>query len=322
LPAAPPSFHRNKLGNWGQTPISEFTGSGRQGKLESDPDFPTPRLTMKLRLLGPAALLIATSACFATRNDVRILQEDILAFRTMQARTDSARAKQLTDISTGLTVNLASINVVRDSVRELGMRLVSFQGATRQELYSLGQSLVQLGSLMGASADAMRAFRADLEERNRQTLEAQMRAAGQPTTPGDTTKPVAPVVNLTEGPNVLYQIGRDQLTANAWSAARDAFTELLTKHQTSDLVPDAMLGIADAFDAEGNRVQGDSVYRALFTKYPSDELAPRAMYKLGLSLTRQKKVPDARKAMQDVVKLYPRSDEATLATDWLARNPG
>ena len=96
---------------------------------------------MKLRLLGPAALLFATSACFATRNDVRILQEDILSFRTMQMRADSARSRQLVEISNTLSTNLAA---VRDSVRDVGMRLTTFQGATRQELFSLGERLIQL----------------------------------------------------------------------------------------------------------------------------------------------------------------------------------
>lgn len=283
---------------------------------------------MKLRLLGPAALSIATSACFATRNDVRILQEDILSFRSMQIRADSARTKQLADISTSITALNTSIAVVRDSVRDVGVKLVSFQGATRQELYSLGERLIQLGELMGANAQAMRAFRADLEERNRQLMEQATRGA-TPATPGDTSKPVAPIIPLTEGPNVLYQMGRDQISERAWNAAREAFSELLDKHPNSDLVPDAMLGIADAYDAEGNRAQGDSVYRALFTKFPSDETAPRAMYKLGLSLDRQSrgatpnpaKKAEARTMMQRVATLYPRSDEATLANDWLRNNP-
>jgi hypothetical protein len=239
---------------------------------------------MKLRLIGPAALLLASSGCFATRNDVRILQEDILSLRSMQARADSARARQLTDISNTLNTNLVAI---RDSVRDVGMRLTTFQGATRQELYSLGERLIQLGELMGASAQAMRTFRADLEERSRQINEQALRnVPSTPTVPGDTTKVAAPPpVTLTEGPNVLYQIARDQ------------------------------------FDAEGNNAQGDSVYRLVVARHASDEAAPTAMYKLGLSLSRQKKMPEARKAMQDVVRLYPRSDESTLASDWLARNP-
>lgn len=274
---------------------------------------------MKLRLLLPVFVAVCSSACFATRNDVRILQEDILAFRTMQARADSARARQLTDISNTLATNLGT---VRDSVTELGDRLVAFQGATRQELYSIGQQLLQLGELMGQSQAAMRSFRADIEERNRQALEQMTQPTGPPATGDTAARPADPApVRLTEGPNVLYQIGRDQLASRAWSAARDAFTRLLTEHPSSDLVPDALLGIADAFDAEGNVAQGDSVYRLVVSRHASVQAAPRALYKLGLSLARQRKMPEARATMQQVVRQYPRSDESTLATDWLARNP-
>jgi tol-pal system protein YbgF len=275
---------------------------------------------MKLRLIAPAVLAVVSSACFATRNDVRILQEDVLSLRSMQMRADSARARQLADISNTLNTTLVS---VRDSVKELGMRLVTFQGATRQELYSLGQQLIQLGELMGANAQVMRNFRADLEERNRQTMEAMARAAASPAVPGDTTtKAAAPTMPpTTEGPNVLYQIGRDQLAARAWSSARDAFNRLIATHPNSDLVPDALRSVGEAFDAEGNRVEGDSVFTLVFTKYPSTPAAATSMYKLGLSLDRQKKRAEARAMMQQVATKYPRSDEATLATEWLARNP-
>jgi len=273
---------------------------------------------MKLRLFLPAALTVLSSACFATRNDVRILQEDILSLRTMQARADSARARQLVDISTTLSTTLVS---VRDSVRELGTRLVSFQGATRQELYSLGQQLLQLGALMGQSQAAMQNFRADIEERNRQAMEQIIRSGAPAATPGDTTKPVTTPVTLTEGPNVLYQIGRDQFAAQSWRAAREALTELLTKHPNSDLAPNAQALIGETFDAEGNRVEGDSVFRLVVTRYPTSDAASNSLYKLGLSLARQGKRADARATMQQVVKNYARSDAASLASDWLTRNP-
>lgn len=275
---------------------------------------------MKLRLIAPAALAVVSSACFATRNDVRILQEDILSLRTMQMRQDSARARQLAAISTTLNTTLVA---VRDSVKDLGMRLVTFQGATRQDLYSLGQQLLQLGELMGQSQAALRTFSANMEERNRQALEQVVRAAATPPpVAGDTTtRPPAPVVTTTEGPNVLYQIGRDQLAARAWASARDAFNRLIATHPNSDLVPDALRSIGESFDAEGNRVEGDSVYNLVVAKYPSTPAAATSLYKLGLSLDRQKKRVEARAAMQQVVLKFPRSDESTLATEWLARNP-
>lgn len=274
---------------------------------------------MKLRLIAPAALAVVSSACFATRNDVRILQEDIVSLRTMQMRADSARARQLADISTTLNTTLVA---VRDSVKDLGMRLVTFQGATRQDLYSLGQQLLQLGELMGQSQAALRNFSANMEERNRQALEQVVRAATPPPVAGDTTtRPPAPVVTTTEGPNVLYQIGRDQLAARAWSSARDAFNRLITTHPNSDLVPDALRSIGEAFDAEGNRVEGDSVYMLVVSKYGSTPAAATSLYKLGLSQDRQRKRAEARATMQQVVLKYPRSDESTLASEWLARNP-
>ncbi|HEY5545233.1 MAG TPA: tetratricopeptide repeat protein [Gemmatimonadaceae bacterium] len=273
---------------------------------------------MSLRLLVPAALIVASNACFATRNDVRILQEDILSLRSMQARGDSARARQLTDITTTLNTTLVS---VRDSVRDLGTRLVSFQGSTRQELYSIGQQLLQLGTLMGQSQTALRDFSANMEERNRQAMEQIVRSAAPPVTAGDTTKPAPAPVSLSEGPNVLYQIGRDQLRQNSWSAARDAFNRLILQHPNSDLVPDAFRGIGESFDAEGDKVQGDSVFRLVVQRYPSSEAAATSLYKLGLSLARQGKRAEARAAMQQVVRNYPGSDVSTLATEWLARNP-
>src|SRR6185503_3255513 len=112
--------------------------------------------------------------------------------------------------------------------------------------------------------------------------------------PGDTTTkpPIAPVT-LTEGPNVLYQIGRDQITNRAWSSARAAFTRLINEHPNSDLVPDALRNIGESFDAEGNAAQGDSVFRLVVSRYPSTTAAPTALYKLALSLSRQKKAAEA-----------------------------
>jgi TolA-binding protein len=269
-------------------------------------------------LIAPFALLVSSSACFATRNDVRILQEDILSLRTANARADSARARQLADLATTLNTTLV---VVRDSVKEVGGRLDSFQGATRQDLRSIGQQLLQLGELMGQSSTALQNFRAELEERSRQISEQAMRAGVPPGTPGDSTTRTVPPPVMTEGPNVLYQIGRDQLSNRAWSSARDAFNQLITQHPTSDRVPDALRGIAEAYDAEGNRVQGDSVFRLVVANHPNSTSAPTALYKLGLSLMAQRMPAEARAEMQKVVRNYPRSDESTLATEWLARNP-
>jgi TolA-binding protein len=279
---------------------------------------------MPLRLIFPAAVLLSTSACFATRNDVRILQGDIFALRTQQARADSARAQQLAQIASALTTNLAT---VRDSIHDVSTRLTSLQGATRQELYSLGQQLVQLGALMGQSETVLRNFSATLEERNRQLMEQAVRsvnpspAAVDSTRPATTSTSTPPPTGPTEGPYVLYQIGRDMLADRAWAAARESFNKLIVDFPSSDRVPYALSGIGQSFDNEGNRQEADSVYRLVVQRFPTSDAAATSLYKLGLSVNRQGRKAEARTIMQQVVKDYPRSDESKLAADWLANNP-
>jgi tol-pal system protein YbgF len=283
-----------------------------------------------MRLLAPVALALASTACFATRNDVRILQGDVFALRTQQAQADSARARQLAGIASTLSTTL---DVVRDSVRVLSDRLTSFQGATRQDMYSIGQQLLGLGELMGQSQAQLLRFKAEIEDANNAVLNQMIRAAqpadvtatppagaGAPSrAPGDTTPP--PIVPPEEGPNVLYQIGMDQLMQRGYSSAREVFDRIVTRFPESDVAPDATLRIAEAFGAEGRVAESDSVFRVVFEKWPSAESAAPAMYKLGLSLDRQGKRAEARAMMQQVVRNYPRSDSYTLASDWLKANP-
>lgn len=272
-----------------------------------------------MRVPALVVLSLATSACFATRNDVRILQEDIYALRTQQAQADSVRARQLAEIASTLNTTLT---VVKDSVEDLGERLTAFQGATRQELYSIGQQLLQVGELVGQSQAQLLRFRADIDERNRQIMQQAVAASTPPAAPGDTTRPpevVPPTV--TEGPNVLYETGRDQLLQQSYSSAREAFTHILTLYPDWDRAADAQSSIAEAFQAENRIAEADSTYRVVFTKYPTSDAAPAAMYKLALSLDRQARRAEARAFMQRVVREYPRSDSFTLATDWLKNNP-
>ena len=232
---------------------------------------------------------------------------------------DSARAQQLADVAAALAVAVGS---VRDSVRDVGSRLTSFQGSTRQELYAMGQQLLRLEGLMGQSQTVLRGAMADLEQRNQQIMEQAIRAVTPPVAPGDTTKPQAAVIPLSEGPNTLYQLGVEQFRQRSWSAARDLFTQILTQHPSSDRVPQALKGIADTYDAERDRVRGDSVYSLVVSRFPNADVAPNALYKLARSLEAQKRMGEARTAMQQVVRQYPRSDEAELAAEWLSRNPG
>jgi tol-pal system protein YbgF len=276
-----------------------------------------------LARLAPVAFL-ATGACVATRNDVRILQQDLAVMRAEAAQRDSARARRLEDL-------LASLTRGNDSLAAISTRLVRFQGDALGGNVKVMEQLIQIQALTGQSQQVIRQLRADLEQRAEEqaaqqaTLQAspapQVPApAGSPTgTPAPTDSarpPVAPPAG--PGPALLYEQATAQLRRGSTGAARDGFQELLARHPQSDLAADAQFYIGEILSTERKTVAADSVYRLVATRWPNAPRTATALYRLGLSLERQGNKADARSAFDEVVRRFPRSDEAELVRDRLA----
>jgi tol-pal system protein YbgF len=257
-----------------------------------------------LARLAPVALL-ATGACVATRNDVRILQQDLSVMRTEAAQRDSARARRLEELLT----TLARSN---DSLSAVSQRLVRFQGETLGDTKKIQEMIIQVQELTGQSQRVIRELRSDIEQRAEDAAAA---AASAPPAPGDTTTTTRPPAG--PGPTQLYEQGTAQLRRGSTGAARDAFSELLTRFPQSDLAPEAQYYLAETFAAERKVAEADSTYRLVATRWPNAPRTASALYKLGLSLDRQGKRTEARAALEDVVKRFPRSDEAQLARERL-----
>ena len=281
---------------------------------------------MKRWWLSPAVIL-AAGACFATREDVRLLQTQLQQYQTQSAQADSARKAQLDRV-------IEQLGLVGDSLGDLGGRLTKFQGDVEGSVYSMGQQLIQIQELTGQSQRRLQELRAGLEVQRgtfSQPTQPGQPQSGQPiaTTPGSTTgsdsgRAATPTTTAapnggagTPGPNELYQLALDQLRRGSTGAARSALTDLLKQYPNADVAPDAQFYVADSFDREGNTTAADSVYQLVVQRYPSSERAPTALYKHGLTLITANKVQAARAALQQVVSKYPRSDEAVLAKDRL-----
>jgi tol-pal system protein YbgF len=255
--------------------------------------------------LAPVALALATGACFATRNDVRILQEDLAASRAAMLRADSARAVQIAQVA-------ATLGSVTDSVRSANSRLERWQATATGELRSIQEQLIQVQQLTGASQGQLDRLRAELEESN-----SRAQAAPAPAVPGDTTRAGASPAPAGPGPATLYRLAREQLERGSHATARAGFQELLAQHPTSDLAPDAQYYIGESLAAEGNPAAADSVFNLVVATYPRAPRAASALYKHGLFLQKAKRDREARQVFQSVIDKYPRSDEADLAREQL-----
>lgn len=259
--------------------------------------------------LAPVVLSLTTGACFATRSDVRILQQDVANVRASAAQADSARAAQIAQLAT-------TLGLVTDSIRVSSERLARLQANAAGDLRSIQEQLVQIQELTGQSQNKLNELRAQMEQRNDQ-LAAQPVPAPMP---GDTTQPataVAPGGPPSPGPATLYKLAYDQMSRGSHSTARTGFQDLLSKFPTSDLAPDAQYWIGETYLAEGNSGAADSVFNLVVSTYPRATRAASALYKHGLYLQKAKRDREARQVFQSVIDKYPRSDEADLARDQL-----
>ena len=110
-----------------------------------------------LRLL-PVALLATTAGCFATRQDVVTLQQDLATVRAETQRSDSLQRAQFDRVVT-------TVRAVSDSLNQVGVRLARFQGEVLGRLTSQDEQLLTIQELTGQSQRRLQELRSDLERR-------------------------------------------------------------------------------------------------------------------------------------------------------------
>lgn len=255
------------------------------------------------RALFPVTCLLfpVLFGCFATREDMSVLQSDFMAMRAERARADSANQARLSDV-------IAALGLVNDSLGQLSSRLTKFQGDVRGDLYSMGQQLIQVQELTGQSQRRLQELRASLDQRNQDL------AIRQAVTAGDTA---AEARAAAPGPNQLFQLSLDQLRRGSAGTARAGFEDLLRQHPTADVAGDAQFYIGESYRAEGKMAAADSAYAIVVERFPGSPRAPTALYKQALSLESKGNLTAARATLNALLQKYPRSDEAALAQERL-----
>jgi tol-pal system protein YbgF len=251
----------------------------------------------------PLLLLLAGAGC-ATPAQVRRVETQVAVLQQSQARSDSARAAELSRIITMQQRGL-------DSLMALSRALARNGRDNQAEFTEVRRSLLTLQELVGQSQRRLSDLRNQLEVRG-----AEPPAAA----PGDTTASGVTAAPPAASAEAMYQAARAQSQQGSVTSARLGFRRLLDLYPTSSLAPDATYGLADTFDP----IQPDSAsvyYSAVVSKYPKSSRAPTALFKLGKLAERRQDRSGARTYYQAVVDRYPQSDEAMLARDALRALP-
>jgi tol-pal system protein YbgF len=252
---------------------------------------------------------LSSTACFASKNDVAQLRDEINAVRSETATVDSVRAMQMVQL-------LSSLRAMNDTLAAINTRITRVRAESQSSLRTMNDLLVQLQDATGQSQQRIQEMRAQIEARNRMTappppppVPTDTTAAGRP----DATQPA----DNGPGPNELFQLGRDQLARGGNSAARAAFADFLAKYPDHELAADAQFFLAEALAGEGKISAADTAYATVVKKYPTSLRAATALYKRGVAQQKGGKTATAKRTFNELIKLFPESDEAALARERL-----
>ncbi|HQV41262.1 MAG TPA: tol-pal system protein YbgF, partial [Moraxellaceae bacterium] len=91
------------------------------------------------------------------------------------------------------------------------------------------------------------------------------------------------------------------------------------QYPESSLTPGAYYWLGEFYlnASKPDLVKARQQFDTVLTKYPDNTKAPAALYKIGNILDLQGKPDESRQKMQELIKRYPKSPEASLAETWL-----
>jgi tol-pal system protein YbgF len=250
-----------------------------------------------------AACLAGVAAC-ATPAQVQQVETQVNVLRADTRRSDSASAAQLRQILVLQQQMMDSIAATRRSLNEM-------KGGVSNDLLAVQQQLLQLQELTGQSQRRLTELRSQLEARGES-----MGAAPVPVAPGAPADSGGAPPAAAASAQQMYDASLAQLRRGSAATGRAGLREMLQAYPKSELVPDALYFVGQSFSSE-NPDSASAYYRKVVYEYPKSSRAPAALYGLGLLAERHGNKADARDAYNQLLKSYPKSDEAALARDRL-----
>jgi tol-pal system protein YbgF len=190
------------------------------------------------------------------------------------------------------------VRVIREKLDDNNVRI----GSLTQEVDSLRQSMQQLSARpSGASLpDGV--------------------GGGSPSAGGVSTGGGAPTgAAVGVSPQKLLDTAKADYSAGQYDLAIIGFNEYIRSFPKSDMADDAQVNICNAYYQDAKYQQAVEACDLVIRLYPTGDKLPEAYYRKGLALSNLKDVNAARAMWEELVKKFPNSQEATLATQGLER---
>ncbi len=208
------------------------------------------------------------------------------------------------------------------------------QRVGRIERVVSNQSLLDMAQRLDAAQADVRALRGRVEEleNTNQALRKQQQdifadldkrvssmSSGSAIGPGGA--PVGGASGSAGGEQAAYTQAFDALKNSNYPAAIGGFRSYLSAYPNGQLADNAQYWLGEAYYVTRDYEQAANAFRAVGSQWPSSRKSADALVKLGFAQFELKRFGEARDTLNDVVRRFPDTDAARLATERLRRIP-
>jgi tol-pal system protein YbgF len=211
--------------------------------------------------------------------------------------------------------------LTNQSLLELAQRIDTLQS----DLRSIRGEVEMLQNQSEGGKNQSRALYGDLEKRLSalETLGgvgsgmASAPAIGSP--PG--TPPGAGTAAAAGGEQAMYDMAFNALKSSDYPKAINGFKSFVQAYPSSPLASNAQYWLGEAYYVTREYPNAITAFQKVTTQWPDSRKVPDALVKIGFTQSALGRNGDARVTLEDVVRRYPGSEAAQLATDRLKRLP-
>jgi tol-pal system protein YbgF len=295
------------------------------------------------RALTAAALVPALAGCFATKRDVQDLRaqmENDRAEQNRQIQMLVQRTEALLDSLSGQNARLRAD--VANRLLGIDRQLVQIQalsGQSQQQIRDLQHQIEQRAeearqaqaaadSIAAAPADDTPSRPAATDDRtsadrstsDRGTTDRTATRPSSTTTTPPAPRPGSPTRRAADDgvtPDDAYQAAMGAYQRGSLTTARGGFQEFLSIAPNDRRAPDAQFYVGETYTRDPDAAI--AAYQRVVDRWPQSSRAPTALLRIAkLEIARGDRT-QARAHLNQVLRSYPRSDEADEARTQLAR---
>ncbi len=117
----------------------------------------------------------------------------------------------------------------------------------------------------------------------------------------------------TPQPAEMFDQATADLTQGRYAMALQGYRDLLRTHPSADLADDAQYGVGECFFAQAAYDSAVVEYARVDARWPKGNKASAALYRVSLCQERLGRGAESKKTLEDLLKRFPNSSEATLA---------